>query len=141
MFIKLSIFYIKFNLQCGDGTYTIASFLNLKRYSQQKLNQTKNNWTDFFLGGGGINAKNYSFSMTNCVKILTTMLVSTCIWLIQQVDKKEIQVTADQVKLAFKYHTQSCIVYHKIYSTYVTSQTKTNIHCTYNINKLYKYIV
>lgn len=77
--------------------------------------------------------------MTNCVKILTTMLVSTCIWLIQQVDKKEIQVTADQVKLAFKYHTQSCIVYHKIYSTYVTSQTKTNIHCTYNINKLYKY--
>lgn len=69
------------------------------------------------------------------------MLVSTCIWLIQQVDKKEIQVTADQVKLAFKYHTQSCIVYHKIYSTYVTSQTKTNINCTYNINKLYKYIV
>lgn len=69
------------------------------------------------------------------------MLVSTCIWLIQQVDKKEIQVTADQVKLAFKYHTQSFIVYNKIYSTHVTSQTKTNIHCTYNINKLYKYIV
>lgn len=38
--------------------------------------------------------------MTNCVKILTTMLVSTRICLIQQVDKKEIQVTADQVKLA-----------------------------------------
>lgn len=62
--------------------------------------------------------------MTNCVKILTTMLVSTCIWLIQQVDKKEIQVTADQVKLAFKYHTQSCIVYHKIYSTYVHHRLK-----------------
>lgn len=41
--IKLSIFCIKLNLQCGDETYTIASFLNLKRYSQQRLNQTKNN--------------------------------------------------------------------------------------------------
>lgn len=58
--------------------------------------------------------------MTNCVKILTTMLVSTCIWLIQQVDKKEIQVTADQVKLEFEYHTQTCMSQNLQYLCYIT---------------------
>lgn len=47
------------------------------------------------------------------------MLASTCIWLIQQVDKKEIQVTADQVKLEFEYHTQTCMSQNLQYLCYI----------------------